>query len=288
MARALSGSDRRIRRVLVCLRRGKPGAVGVAMVLRSIFAQAGVQARWVSESGLARAKRNGIDAVVVGGGDGTMLHAAQATIGWGVPLLGINLGSLGFLTSVKAGEVGTVLPEILRGRYGVSSRTILSVRLTGGRQAWSALNEVSVGPQAGQLMVRVLVKVGGEVLSEYHADGLLVASPTGSTAYSLSAGGPLVSPRARAMVLTPVCAHAMAQRPLVVGEQEGVELSLSPGEPMAVVRVDGKKVGNLKRAGTLRVEVGRPVVRLIHPAGFGFYGLARQKLGWSGAAGVER
>ena len=98
MARALSGSDRRIRRVLVCLRRGKPGAVGVAMVLRSIFAQAGVQARWVSESGLARAKRNGIDAVVVGGGDGTMLHAAQATIGWGVPLLGINLGSLGFLT----------------------------------------------------------------------------------------------------------------------------------------------------------------------------------------------
>ena len=286
MARVLSANNRRIRQVLVCLRRGKPGAMGVAMVLKSIFQQAGVKARWVSESGLARAKRGRIDAVVVGGGDGTMLHAAQATMGWGIPLLGINLGSLGFLTSVKAGEVGTVLPEILRGRFGVSSRTVLSVKLSGGRQEWCALNEVSVGPQAGQLMVRVRVKVGGEMLSDYHADGLLVASPTGSTAYSLSAGGPLVSPRARAMVLTPVCAHAMAQRPVVVGEQEGVELWLSQGEPSAVVRLDGKKIGKLSRGSCLRVEVGRPVVKLMHPVGFGFYGLTRQKLGWSGAAGV--
>jgi len=124
------------------------------------------------------------------------------------------------------------------------------------------------------------------MLSDYHADGLLVASPTGSTAYSLSAGGPLVSPRARAMVLTPVCAHAMAQRPVVVGEQEGVELWLSQGEPSAVVRLDGKKIGKLSRGSCLRVEVGRPVVKLMHPVGFGFYGLTRQKLGWSGAAGV--
>lgn len=286
MARIPKARNRRIRHVLVCLRRGKPGAVGVRMVLQAIFRQAGVSARWVSESGLARAERGRIDAVVVGGGDGTMLHAAQATIGWGIPLLGINLGSLGFLTSIKAGEIGMMLPEILQGRYGVSTRTVLSVQLSGGREKWSALNEVSVGPQAGQLMVRVQVKVGGEHLTEYHADGLLVASPTGSTAYSLSAGGPLLSPKARAMVLTPVCAHAMAQRPVVVGEQEGVELSLSEGEPSAVVRLDGKRVGSLGRKSCLRVEVGRPVVRLMHPVGFGFYGLTRQKLGWSGAAGV--
>lgn len=288
MARYSHAKNPRIRHVLVCLRRGKPGAVGVGMVLKSIFRQAGVSARWVSEGGLARAKRGRIDAVVVGGGDGTMLHAAQSTMGWGIPLLGINLGSLGFLTSIKAGEVGLVLPEILSGRYGVSTRSVLSVKLSGGNKSWSALNEVSVGPQAGQLMVRVRVKVGEEVLTEYHADGLLVASPTGSTAYSLSAGGPLVSPKARAMVLTPVCAHAMAQRPVVVGELEGVELSLSEGEPSAVVRLDGKKIGNLSRGGSLRVEVGRSVVRLMHPAGFGFYGLTRQKLGWSGAAGVSR
>ena len=116
MARVLSGKNRKIRRVLVCLRRGKPGAVEVGMVLKSIFRQAGVNATWVSESGLARARRGNIDAVVVGGGDGTMLHAAQATIGWGIPLLGINLGSLGFLTSIKAGELRRVLPEILGGR----------------------------------------------------------------------------------------------------------------------------------------------------------------------------
>jgi len=284
MARDRSPRPKRIRNVVVCLRRGKPGTVGVAAILKSIFRQTGVKAKWVSEGALTRALRGRVDAVVVGGGDGTMLHAAQATLGSGVPLLGINLGSLGFLTSIKADEIARVLPGVLNGRYGLSTRSVLAARLDGIGKMWSALNEVSVSPGEGQLMVRVRVKVGGEVLTEYHADGLLVASPTGSTAYSLSAGGPLVSPRARAMVLTPVCAHAMAQRPVVVGEEEGVELSIGEGEPAAILRVDGKKVGSLSRGKKLEVTIARQVVRLMHPAGFGFYGLARQKLGWSGAA----
>jgi NAD+ kinase len=226
------------------------------MVLKEILREAGVKAVWTTESGLKRAAGRGVDALVVGGGDGTMLHAAQATMGSGIPILGINLGSLGFLTSVKAEEIG---------------------------RAWCALNEIFVAPAAGSLMVRVRVKVGGEFLSEYHADGLLVASPTGSTAYSLSAGGPLVSPRAKALVLTPVCAHAMAQRPVVVGDQEGVELALAPSDKGALLRADGVLVGRLVPGKVLRVTVAKPVVRLMHPAGVGFYGLARQKLGWSGS-----
>ncbi len=142
-----------------------------------------------------------------------------------------------------------------------------------------------MAPASGRQMVRVRVTVGKEFLTEYHADGLLVASPTGSTAYSLSAGGPLVSPRARVMLLTPVCAHAMAQRPVVVGEQEGVELSLGEGEVAAVLRFDGVKMGQLTRGKSLRVTVASQVIRLVHPTGFGFYGLARRKLGWSGTAG---
>ena len=274
---------RRIRRVVVCLRKGRPGHGGVAMVLREILREAGVRALWTTEVGLKRAVQRGVDAVLVGGGDGTMLHAAQATMGSGIPILGINLGSLGFLTSVKAEEIGYVLPKILAGQYGVSSRAVLAARLQGSSQVWSALNEISVAPAAGSLMVRVRVKVGGEFLSEYHADGLLVASPTGSTAYSLSAGGPLVSPKARALVLTPVCAHAMAQRPVVVGEQEGVELSLAPTDQAALLRVDGVLAGKLTPGKSLQVKVGKSVVRLMHPAGVGFYGLARQKLGWSGS-----
>lgn len=274
---------RRIRRVVVCLRKGRPGHGGVAMVLREILREAGVRALWTTEVGLKRAVQRGVDAVLVGGGDGTMLHAAQATMGSGIPILGINLGSLGFLTSVKAEEIGYVLPKILAGQYGVSSRAVLAGRLQGSFQVWSALNEISVAPAAGNLMVRVRVKVGGEFLSEYHADGLLVASPTGSTAYSLSAGGPLVSPKAKALVLTPVCAHAMAQRPVVVGEQEGVELSLAPSDKAALLRVDGVLAGKLTPGKSLQVKVGKSVVRLMHPAGVGFYGLARQKLGWSGS-----
>jgi len=253
------------------------------MVLKEILREAGVRAIWTSEGGLKRAARRGVDALLVGGGDGTMLHAAQATMGSGIPILGINLGSLGFLTSVKAEEVGYVLPKIFAGQYGVSTRSLLSAKLEGGNRAWCALNEISVAPAAGSLMVRVRVKVGGEFLSEYHADGLLVASPTGSTAYSLSAGGPLVSPKAKALVLTPVCAHAMAQRPVVVGEGEGVELALAPTERGALLRVDGVLVGRLTPGKVLRVAVAKAVVRLMHPAGVGFYGLARQKLGWSGS-----
>jgi NAD+ kinase len=218
-----------------------------------------------------------------------MLHAAQATMGSGIPILGINLGSLGFLTSVKAEEMGDVLPKIFAGKYGLSERSVLSARLEGAGRSWCALNEVSVAPATGSPMVRVRVKVGGEFLSEYFADGLLVASPTGSTAYSLSAGGPLVSPRAKVMVLTPVCAHAMAQRPVVVGEREGVELSLASADPSAMVRVDGVLVGRMRPGKILRVTVARAVVRLMHPAGVGFIGLARRKLGWSGSTvGRER
>jgi len=276
-------ASRRIRKVVVCLRKGRPGNGGVAMVLKEILREAGVKAVWTTESGLQRAAGRGVDALVVGGGDGTMLHAAQATMGSGIPILGINLGSLGFLTSVKAEEIGYVLPKIFSGQYGVSTRSLLSAKLEGSSRAWCALNEIFVAPAAGSLMVRVRVKVGGEFLSEYHADGLLVASPTGSTAYSLSAGGPLVSPRAKALVLTPVCAHAMAQRPVVVGEQEGVELALAPSDQRALLRADGVLVGRLIPGKVLRVTVAKPVVRLMHPAGVGFYGLARQKLGWSGS-----
>lgn len=284
MARTRPAKAKKIREVVVCLREGKPGSVGVAMVLKSIFRQAGVKAKWVHEKGLARAVKPGLDAVIVGGGDGTMLHAAQATMGSKVPLLGINLGSLGFLTSIRAGEITTVLPQILAGQYGLSERAVLSARMEGARNSWCALNEVSLAPGDGQLMVRVRVKVGGEFLTEYHADGLLVASPTGSTAYSLSAGGPLVSPKAQVMVLTPVCAHAMAQRPLVVGEREGVDLSLGSGNGPAVIRLDGSRVGKLGPGKILRVTVSQPVIRLMHPKGSGFYGLAREKLGWSGSS----
>ncbi len=283
MALRRSSGTRRIRKVVVCIRQGRPGNGGVAMVLKEILRECGARAVWAAETGLKRAAGRGVDAAVVGGEDGTMLHAAQATMGSGIPILGINLGSLGFLTSVKAEEIGYVLPKIFSGQYGLSSRSVLSAKMEGSSRSWCALNEIFVSPAPGNLMVRVRVKVGGEFLSEYHADGLLVASPTGSTAYSLSAGGPLVSPRAKALVLTPVCAHAMAQRPVVVGEQEGVEISLSSSEKAAWLRIDGVLVGKLTPGKVLRVTMAKPVVRLMHPAGVGFYGLARQKLGWSGS-----
>ena len=236
------------------------------------------QGEVVSESGLARAKRGRIDAVVVGGGDGTMLHAAQATMGWGIPLLGINLGSLGFLTSVKAGEVGTVLPEILRGRFGVSSRTVLSVKLSGGRQEWSALNEVSVGPPSGAADGEGPSQGGRRNVVGVSCGWVAGSEPDGFDGVFLVGRWTASKPAARAMVLTPVCAHAMAQRLWWWGEQEGGELWLSQGEPSAVVRLDGKKIGKLSRGSCLRGS-GATRGEVDASGGFGFYGLTRQKLG---------
>lgn len=284
-----------IRQVTVVLNGGKPGAEEVRAELAGVLQRHGAEVRWRRALAPGRAERwrradlaeGAGDLVIVGGGDGTMLETARRLIGSEVPILGVNLGSLGFLTSMRREEIGGRLPRVLAGDYVTSDRLALAVRvMRGGRvaaEAW-ALNEAVVFRGVGSHMIPVDVMVGGELLSRYLCDGMMVSTPTGSTAYCLAAGGPVLSPESRVLALVPVCPHALTSRPVVVGAEEGVAF-LVPGEaPGMVLQADGREVLELRAGDRIEFAPAAGQVRLVHLPEAGFYSILREKLKWSGSA----
>ncbi len=217
---------------------------------------------------------------VVLGGDGTLLRAARSLAPLGIPLLGINLGRLGFLTEVEAESVYGLLPDFLDGRYVEDRRTMLEVTVAGeprlGRHL--ALNDVvvSVGPYArlGILGVRV----GGSLLGRYPADGVIVATPTGSTAYSLAAGGPIIAPHLPAQLITPICPHTFYARPTVISNRETVAITVERCQAEAAVTVDGQERLGLRQGEEVRVTAAREEARFLRRPGWDFYAVMRHKL----------
>jgi NAD+ kinase len=226
------------------------------------------------------------DVIAVLGGDGTMLHAVDRLGGTSKPIAGVNIGTLGFLTSCTDAEVGEFATALKTGNFETSRRTLLSVKLVrvdGGIESFTAVNEaVLARGQTGRLGgLRALVN--GELLNRYRADGLIVATPTGSTAYSLSAGGPLISPAAGVFVITPICPHTLSQRSLVVDDD--VEVELAPdGEmdgPMSFT-VDGRDGVDLHEGDRVVINKASLDLHLLRLSGRSFYGALRQKLNWRG------
>lgn len=195
--------------------------------------------------------------VVVLGGDGTVLRAAERAFRSGVPLFGVNLGHVGFLAEAEAEDLSAVVDAILGRRWVVEERMTLDIRLFDGHgeiaRTW-ALNEVSVEKQARERMVDILVEVDGRPLSSWGCDGVVCATPTGSTAYAFSAGGPVVWPEVAAMLVVPLSAHALFARPLVVAPTSVVAFDLGDRSD-AVVSADGRRMFDV--AGTCRIEVRR-------------------------------
>ena len=190
---------------------------------------------------------DGLDLAVAIGGDGTILRAVDLVCGTDVPILGVNVGQLGYLTEVEPGGLRAALEEYFAGRYIVEQRMMLEVRIEGNEapgRAQMALNEVVLGKTAPGHTVRIAILINEQPFLTIAADGLIVASPTGSTAYNLSARGPIVSPRLRALVVTPVSPHTLFDRSLVLGDGESVRLEILDGRPADVV-VDGNSLGVL-------------------------------------------
>ncbi len=283
-----------IRRVTVILNAGKPAAEAVRAEMAAVFRRLGVDVRWrralsgTRADSMVRADlaHERMDLVIVGGGDGTMLETARRMIGSEVPILGINLGSLGFLTSVRRDEIEAVLPRVLAGDFVTSDRMALAVRVVRGRKtvakAW-ALNEVVVFRGVRSHMIRVDVHVGSELLSRYLCDGMMVSTPTGSTAYCLSAGGPVLSPEARVLALVPVCAHALTSRPVVVGADEPISLRVPADGAGMVLQADGREAGELRAGDSIQFSTAPGRTRLVHLPEAGFYSILREKLKWSGS-----
>lgn len=227
-----------------------------------------------------------IDTAVSLGGDGTLLRTARFLDGADVPILGVNLGRLGFLTSCSASEAGNALRSTLRGEVKVDSRMVLHgesicVDESRGRQ-WRALNEFVMHKGGFARMLSVRVLVDDEMLGVYTADGIVVSSPTGSTAYSLSAGGPLVTPSVDSIILTPVSAHALAIRPIVLPPDVTVTLEATDGPSEVLVTVDGQAGAEFAQGDRLVIRRAQRPVGIVRFPGNSFFERLRVKLGWGG------
>jgi NAD+ kinase len=221
--------------------------------------------------------------VVALGGDGTLLSVAR-TLSAAAPILGVNLGSLGFLTEVSRGELYPTLVEVLAGRYDTVERSMFAVELrrTSGEIAhYRVLNDVVVNKTALARIIQLTVKIDGRLIALYRADGLILSTPTGSTAYNLSAGGPIVHPSLPVAVLTPICPHTLTMRPLVVPDTSVVEVTLETPQEEVYLTLDGQEGATLAYRDTIRVRVAPEPVRMVVGSRT-FYEALRSKLRWGG------
>lgn len=227
-----------------------------------------------------------IDIAISLGGDGTLLRTARFLDGHRVPILGVNLGRLGFLTSCGASDFEMALRAVAAGEYEADARMVLAgeaVNAVGTIRAhWRALNEFVMHKSGFARMLSVRVTANGEPLSSYTADGIIVSSPTGSTGYSLSAGGPLVVPTLDSILVTPISPHTLAIRPIVLPPNAVVELDVVDGPDEILVTVDGQVGEQFSDGDRLRVRRAEQPVLIIRFQGTGFFGRLRVKLGWGG------
>jgi NAD+ kinase len=225
-----------------------------------------------------------LDLVVVLGGDGTLLSAARATAAIDVPLLGVNLGSLGFLTEVPLASLYPMLDAIVEGHATVAQRTLMQCDLLRGdeiRGSYLVFNDAVVNKTALARLNHYDLFVDKAFVSSYRADGMIVATPTGSTAYSLSAGGPVLMPNVDAFVITPVAPHSLTHRPLVVPDSAVIEIVLHSDEEVAYLSLDGQPGLDLRDGDRVRCHLSLHKVSLFQ-TGSDFFEVLRSKLKWGG------
>jgi NAD+ kinase len=222
------------------------------------------------------------DLLVVLGGDGTLLSIARRTDGR-VPILGVNMGELGFLTAVTEREAMPMLAHVVAGRYTTDRRMTLAATLRRGARPvrrLRALNDVVITNGALARIVEFAVSVDDQPVTTYRADGMIVATPTGSTAYSLSAGGPIIEPSVRVLLLSPISPHTLSNRPVVVRPNAVVRITVARREQDALLTIDGQEGMPLQGGDVVEVGEGRYPVSLVHSPDRTFYDVLRSKLGW--------
>jgi len=226
------------------------------------------------------------DLIIVVAGDGTFLSAARSLVDLDVPLLGVNLGRLGFLADVMPGEMTDRLREVLAGDYEEESRFLLDARVVrNGKEVFhgSALNEVVAHKWHIARLIQFETYINDRLVNTQRSDGLIVATPTGSTAYALSGGGPILHPGLDAVVLVPICPHTLSSRPLVVSADSEIELRMvhSTEQPEAQLTCDGQMTLELAPADSIIIRQKKQRLRLVHPRGHDYFATLRAKLHWA-------
>jgi len=232
-----------------------------------------------------------IDALITLGGDGTLLRGARLLAGKPAPILGINLGRLGFLTTCGSEDAEKALEILASGEYVAEARMSLAARAVdqkgNNRQEWLALNDFVLHKGGFARVVRLSVSIDGESIGVYAADGVIISTPTGSTAYSLSAGGPVVVPTVESIILTPISAHMLAVRPLVIAPDAEVTVETIQNPEELIVTVDGQVGTNLQSGEKLIVRRAPNPVRIVRFPDTSFFVRLRKKLGWGGLPETE-
>lgn len=233
---------------------------------------------------LAPGDHDSADLLIAIGGDGTMLYASRLARESGIPILGVNRGRLGFLADVTPDEMFSSVDKVLNGDYTTDSRQLLEVHLRhsdGTEEVAFALNDVVLQRFGTGRMVDFETRVDGRFVNTHSGDGLIIATPTGSTAYALSCGGPIIEPQLDAVVIVPVCPHTLTDRPIVISARQAIEVKLlERDDTKAEITVDGFSMGEIDPSDILRISAAKTRVTLLHPPAYDFYEILRSKLFW--------
>jgi NAD+ kinase len=274
---------------------GKPGATELVSQLRSEFERAGVKVWLETETAVLAGLKESrtiaqlgkeADLLVVLGGDGTILNVLSRLDDNIKPIFGINIGSLGFLTCLNSSAYLEAVGSIVSGKFTLSERVLFSVEITRGVECIHravALNDAVISRGEISRLIRLRARVNGAPLTEFNADGLVVATPTGSTAYSLSAGGPILEPQSGVFVITPICPHVLTNRSVIVGDRSVIEVEASEPDSPVFLTLDGRSPVPLEFGSIVTIRRSEKVLPLAVLPELSFFGVVRQKLKWSGS-----
>lgn len=221
------------------------------------------------------------DFIIVLGGDGTMLGTARDVSNYGTPILGINMGHLGFMTDVEAADTFTALENVLNNNYHIEERMMLEAIVMDGddiKETFYCLNEIGITRGTLSKMLTLKICINNEYFDSYHADGILISTPTGSTAYSLSAGGPIINPKVNVILITPICSHSLSARSLIVSEDEIIETSIINVFNDAYLTIDGQIGYSINKNEKVIIKKSSCSTKLIKVSNRNFYDVLRKKL----------
>ncbi len=272
-----------IRRLAFVVNEQKAGAPELARLLMATAREAGVEIDHTGRFPLPDGFLKGFDACCVIGGDGTLLGVVGAAARDQVPVIGVNRGGLGFLTTFSAEEARAHFAELLTGAYRIATRALLDCS-TGPGQHDLALNDVVIKDEVNSRLLRLEVVAGNELVTDYHCDGLIFTTPTGSTAYNLSAGGPLIHPTADVIAMTPVCPHTLSNRSIIFRSDIKLRVYNRAASSRLVVAMDGQRNLAFCQGSLVEISVSPLKLALVQRAGYSHFAVLRTKLQWSGGA----
>jgi NAD+ kinase len=279
--RTVAHSMKPLRKLAFVVNEDKAGAPALARELSAIARQSGVKFKSTTRFPLPRGYLKGVDACCVIGGDGTLLGVARQSTEHQVPIIGVNRGSLGFLTTFSSDEARAHFADLLNGSFRIDYRAMLSCS-TGPGVRDLALNDVLIKDEVNSRLVRLEVFADGELVTDYTCDGLIFSTATGSTAYNLSAGGPILHPSANVIAMTPICPHTLSNRSIIFRDTVKIRVFNRSDDSRLLVAMDGQR--NMKvSANAVEISVANTRLPLVQRADYSHFAVVRTKLSWSGA-----